>query len=974
MELIGVLIVIVIVLSGPIALVWTIRQSRDIESLRQAVARLSALKTRTSPSPTFEAAPAPEPQRWDSEPRAEEPAPLVVAPLQGEPLAQAAPSPPRVEEAPPRVTPPRGRDWEQWIGGAVLNRIGIALVVLGITFALGYTFHRLGAPGKAALSTVTSLALLLFGCFLERKPHYRFQARGLIAGGWAALFVTAYAIHGLPATRIIDDPRLGFVVLIGVAAGMIVHSLTYRTQAVTSIAYSLAYSAIVIHSVELYTVAAATLLGVGSLLHLVRRRWYFLAISGIVSTYGSVLLWYLRQEYIDSEQRYIALAAIGIDWLVFLAADFSSRDLTVTPAWKPRLVALLNGSSAVMLGTLVWSLYSAERLYVPAFVIGCAYVLTATLSRIQKRDVVAGAHTLLATLALGYAAWLRFDLRDAAWIWLAEAEIAMLLGLAFDDARLRRFGVVFFLAPLAGIVIHDGGARMHQVDGAYDSGSLLFTTVATLCFYHAFAQQRRFAESKKSALDIALASFTSWAGGLLVVLTLWIQLPIYALAPSTLLFSLLLLGVGRRFELSDLRLQTHIAAAYAILVALGVLVNRTTLVHGVVVAIPSSIATSILLFTLVVALGRGRGDSRSGFGFTKLLYSSAATILLSSIVSIHARDELVGPYFVAIALVLLEVGIAFSESAIRGAAYAFSIFCCVALGEQSISSTLEYHGYPSRLLTTLPSLVILYSMWWRVRQLEAAGRDRADVFDRFMGRALSYFSLATLLHLLTVIYPNGGALVPESVVLVALFGAGTVLRDADLRLQGYLLALFLLTASLGDDFERLPAFRNIDGTVAFTFAGLTAFLLCGGLVRVHQKRLSTEPDLRTLAVESLVARFGADALHLGAAALTFIYLARTRSGFSLSVAFAIEGLVVTAAGFAISSRALRVGGLAILGIALAITIERAFTTFDTIGRIVSFLVLGGILLAISLGYARIRGNARRDAEEIKSESTNDEPV
>src|SRR5439155_8611138 len=194
--------------------------------------------------------------------------------------------------APARGT---GESWEVTIGGSWLNRIGVALLVIGIAFALGYSLTVLGPAGKAALATAVSLALLAGGVALERREAYRFYGRGLIAGGWAALYATAYAVHELEATRIIENAAAGFALLLLVGVGMIVHSLRYRNQGLTALAYALAYAAIVLHSISAYTLWAAVLLGSGTVLHLLRRAWYGVAFGGIAATYGSLFLWYLRQ-------------------------------------------------------------------------------------------------------------------------------------------------------------------------------------------------------------------------------------------------------------------------------------------------------------------------------------------------------------------------------------------------------------------------------------------------------------------------------------------------------------------------------------------------------------------------------------------------------------------------------------------------------------------------------------------------------
>ena len=42
---------------------------------------------------------------------------------------------------------------------------------------------------------------------LERRPRYLIYARGLIGGGWAALYFTTYAAHALDAARVVEEIR-----------------------------------------------------------------------------------------------------------------------------------------------------------------------------------------------------------------------------------------------------------------------------------------------------------------------------------------------------------------------------------------------------------------------------------------------------------------------------------------------------------------------------------------------------------------------------------------------------------------------------------------------------------------------------------------------------------------------------------------------------------------------------------------------
>jgi len=114
-----------------------------------------------------------------------------------------------------------GREWEAVVGGNWLNKAGVLLLVKGVALLLGYEFSRVGPFGRVAIGLGVSLTLLIAGLLIERKPVYSVFARGLIGGGWAALYFTTYAMHGIPAAKVIDNPYAATLLLLAVALGMI---------------------------------------------------------------------------------------------------------------------------------------------------------------------------------------------------------------------------------------------------------------------------------------------------------------------------------------------------------------------------------------------------------------------------------------------------------------------------------------------------------------------------------------------------------------------------------------------------------------------------------------------------------------------------------------------------------------------------------------------------------------------------------
>ena len=201
-----------------------------------------------------------------------EPVPAPVASV-SEPLFQESiPVEPVLQES-------RGQGWEAALGGSWLNKIGVLLVVVGLVLFIRYSFGMLGPAGRVAVSLAVSASMLMAGAVLERREKYRVAARGLIGGGWAGLYATTFAAHAIEAARVIENPTLATLLLAAVALGMVLHSLRYRSQTVTGIAYFVAFATLAITQLTVFAVVALVPLA-ASLLYLAHRfRWTAMALA-----------------------------------------------------------------------------------------------------------------------------------------------------------------------------------------------------------------------------------------------------------------------------------------------------------------------------------------------------------------------------------------------------------------------------------------------------------------------------------------------------------------------------------------------------------------------------------------------------------------------------------------------------------------------------------------------------------------------
>ncbi len=619
--------------------------------------------------------------------------------------------------------------WEARFGGSWLSRIGVAMLVLGITFALGYTLTQLGPMGKSMVASIISLGMITGGVILETREGYAHYARGLIGGGWAALYATAYAVHGLEATRIVQSGTVGFFLLILVGVGMILHSLRYANQGLTTLAYGLAYAAIVLHSISPYTLAAATLLGLGTILHLIRRQWYGIALGGMVATYGSLFLWYTEQKPLTMVTLKLGMTALAIQWAVFLAADFVHRPGGATAGNNSRALSVTNAFLASALAYVAWQRTSPDTAWLPPVILGSIYVVTSGVLRRLGRRVTHPIHSLAAAVLLALAAGLGLRFESAIWVWLIEAQAVVLIGLALKDLFHRRLGSVLFLLPMLSVLVDQIGFRVTQDDGILNLQRLSLSAAACACFYFTYACLKGLEEEN------VRRAFHHGAFAIIVV-SIWVQLPVVWVAPALAFLFVLLFEVSARARLVEVRAQCWGAALLATLAAV-FLSAPSTAITGPWHA--RSTALGLVALACVAVFLRMRDGAQVLPEDAKLRPALPwiGVALAAAAVWLDARPTLVGPLWMVLALLLVEAGLSLREPQLRRPGFAMLIGADFSLLASNVMETAEVFGLTVRTATLVPAITANYYLWWRLRELPTDAAAAGDAADEGFGRLLS---------------------------------------------------------------------------------------------------------------------------------------------------------------------------------------------------------------------------------------------
>lgn len=360
------------------------------------------------------------------------------------PAPRFVPRPPPVvaKPAPPKPVPTEtletriGRDW--------LNKIGITSLVLGVAFFILYTFQYLGPVMKIAMGYAVAGGLIGLGVWLERRDLLRWYARGVIGGGWALLYFVTYAMHHLPAVRVLQSAGLDLLLLAAVAAGAVRHSLKYRSENITALALLLGFITTSISGITAFTLASSALLVAALAWIVARMRWHGLYLYGVVASYATYLFWIGPQV----EGFWLKAGFVGLYWAAYSGVlfaleqrDLQRRNALLTATLANGLLFVLTALSEMN------SLYPDAR-YLLLLAVGAAYVLSGPLAKRRALPAIADAHLLLGLSLITLAIPLKLTGRWTGFLWTAEVPFFVWLGLRHD-----RWSYRLFAMGLAAIVL-----------------------------------------------------------------------------------------------------------------------------------------------------------------------------------------------------------------------------------------------------------------------------------------------------------------------------------------------------------------------------------------------------------------------------------------------------------------------------------------------------------------------------------------
>ncbi len=778
-------------------------------------------------------------ERIRFEPEVQRPKKSETTGVEWKPPSQINPRPswrPIALKVPELISTKSGKavDWETLIGGSWLNVIGIIVFVVGMALFAQYSLRQFGPMGKIITGLVTSSVLLVCGILLERVERYRLLAWSLVGGGWALLYFTAYAAHNIEASRIIADPAIGLLAMGAVAAGIITHSIRFRSQLLTGLAYGLGFIAVAITPLNPYTLVAAAFLAASQIAVLRLLPWDYLIVVAVAGTYLNHGRWLgeaaeLRQEF------WLSQAILGFYWLLFVAMLLVRKART----GQDRLIHLtINVANTVgMLGLSAWQILviHGEHLYYLTAPAMLAYAGAAVIARFDdRRDLFRFNSSVAVAL---FTITLPLTLRDfdisKDWLapyWTLGAIVTIAIGYRLRDLMLRFESYALCGAAFVAILAFNLQSTLSVAEWRSVLWWVAPSMIVTfLGFSEWLARISGVPGIHRAANRLGL--LFACAATTMVASFLWKVSDPYLVGLCWLAVGLVFFEVGLWRARPVLQSQGYIllALSFAALITIDLfelypsfysrLVGISTLARWNIVG-TAAVACYSLFWQLCRKQAPDRTDKEIDYSALSSitgadygdLFSFAGTALVTILIWKELDHAVAALAWIGVGIALFEVG-ARSWSVLRSQAYVLFALAFAALLLINL-----YEIYPAQVVvrggTLLPhwltvgiSAAAYYYLFWQLRR-ERSTFSR-NVIETAYGDLLAIAGTVLLTLLIWKQFNSVTVALGWSFLALVLFELGRTTTFARLRLQAHALAVLVFARLFMANFVALGEVMGI---------------------------------------------------------------------------------------------------------------------------------------------------------------------
>jgi len=621
---------------------------------------------------------------------------------------------------------------EETLGTNWLNKLGIIILVVGVALFGIYELGNLGVAGKAVISFAVALSFLAGGIYVEKRERFRVFGRTLIGGGWALLFFSTYGIYHVAAMHILDSLVLDCILMLAVALGMAAHTLRYKSQLVTGLAFLLGYTTVALSFSNVsslssagtsegtvYGLVAGVILAIGLVAIVLKMGWFELEVFGILSSYLNHLYWLSRILGVDGAhgrafpEYHASLAILFFYWLAFRISYILRGIKTDLEENVSTVSALLN--TVLLLGVMKFQSVQPQLAYLALLVLGALEFTIAQLPITKRRR---SAFVILSTLgaALMIAAVpFHYSGNPVAYLWLVGAEVFLFAGITLEEGVFRRLGLCTGL--LVGIDLLGFNFRplvelRAKSEALALAAGILFAFCSVVFYLNALGIASRWRDFFRDSLDRRLLDVHSYLGAFAAATAAW---ALFSNDWTALAFAVIMLALAFLARLSESR---HLQVQYSLLAVLTLFRISAFNLHFEARAhahintrlITLPILGAIFYFTARLAALRDDQNQRVLRG----LFAFSGTLLFAALIWFEVPELWQPLAFIAFGVTLSESARALRYQPLWVHAHGLTLLACFTAFNADPNNIHLWHTIPVHALAALP---VVTGCYWIAKRL-----------------------------------------------------------------------------------------------------------------------------------------------------------------------------------------------------------------------------------------------------------------
>jgi len=407
-------------------------------------------------------------------------------------------------------------DLESRIGSHWLNRIGIAALLIGISYFLKFAFDNnwIGPAGRVTIGLLAGIAIVAWSERFRMKGYHAFSY-SLKAVGIGAMYLSVWA--AFQSYSLIPN-SIAFVMMLTITGATAAMAWSQDAQILAAFALTGGFSTPLLLSTgqnrEVALFAYVAILDLATLVLVRFKPWRRLLVMSYAGTLLLYLGWYFR--FYNRSELSLTLAFATLFFAIFAIAPL----ITLQPEREPPLLASVPAVVAfVNAGIYFLQAYAmiqeVDKTYMAWFALALAAVYIFLSRQVHNRTIAPGAserlHFLHLALAIGFIT-VAIPIRlDAHWItigWFVEAGVLLWVG---DRIKSDFLNVCALGALVLGVV------RLLLIDNFYTTQLIFNLRMATYAVAVAvlgavaWYASRRDDDSARSVAAIAVVALNALA-------------------------------------------------------------------------------------------------------------------------------------------------------------------------------------------------------------------------------------------------------------------------------------------------------------------------------------------------------------------------------------------------------------------------------------------------------------------------------